>query len=274
MADTTEQTKNTTAPASGAAATSDAAVSNAGSDSPQTPNTATVDSGKGEDKSGSSDGGDGSSGDGDRQRPGRSERRISELSSKNKELEDKLVARDELLEKLTKTPVDQNSIKFPDYSGVTEVTPYQLKKDILDTATQLVDARMNLVGNTLLDRVDQRDVSARSENAIRSTIEKYSVLNPESDDYDHDLDVELSTAYAEARSKNPSYSFTTFIKPMERLLEQSSTTDDKSASTTGSSSRGKSAQRSRNAATSRSSNEFDASWSAERMEKWFADNRG
>lgn len=274
MADTTEQTQTQTAPASGAASSSNAAVSNAGSDSLQTPNTATVDSGNGEGKSSSSDGSDGASGDGDRQRPGRSERRISELASKNKELEDKLVARDQLLQKLTGTPVDESKINFPDYSGVTEVTPDQLKKDILATATQLVDARMNLVGETLLDRVEQRDVSARSENAIRSTIEKYSVLNPESEDYDHDLDVELSTAYAEARSKNPSYSFTTFIKPMERLLEQSSTTDGKSASTTESSSRGRSANRSRNVATSRSSNEFPANGTAAEMEKWFDQNRG
>ena len=141
------------------------------------------------------------------------------------------------------------------------------------TANQLVDARMDLLGSALLDRVDQKEVSTASTNAIKSTIEKFSVLNPESEDYDQDLDRDLSASYAEARSKNPSYSFTTFIKPFERLLEQSSTTS-KDASKTESSSRSRSAPRSRSVATSRSSNEFPETGTAEQMEKWFAQNRG
>ena len=272
MSDTTAQTQNATTPAGSAPASSDGAVSNAGSDSLQTANTATVDSGNAGGKSAASDDAGGAAGDGDRQRPGRSERRISELAKQNKELEAKLEEQQTTLQKLMANPVDPSSIKFPDYSGVSEVTPDQLKKDILETATQLVDARMNIVGQTLLDRVDQRDVSSKSEGAIRTTIEKYSVLNPESDDYDHDLDTELSTAYAEARAKNPSYSFTTFIKPFERLLEQSSTTSN-DASKTESSSRGRTAQRNRSTPT-RTANEFNPNWDSATMEKWFANNRG
>jgi hypothetical protein len=269
MADSTE-TQTKTAPASGADSTSNTAVSDAGSDSQQTSNGTVVDSSSDAGKSTVSDDASGASSDGERQRPGRAERRISELTKREKELQTELEEKNTLLERLSKTPVDQSNIKFPDYSGVDQITPDQLKKDILDTANQLVDARMNLLGSALLDRVDQKEVSSKSEEAIRSTITKFSVLNPASDDYDEDLDKELSTSYAEARSKNPSYSFTTFIKPFERLLEQSSTTE-KSTSTT-ESNRGRSANRP-SAASRRGTNEFPANGTAADMEKWFAAQR-
>ena len=269
MAEPTVQTQNNAAPASNASASSEDANSNAGSGSLQTPNPI-VDKGTGEGKSTDRDESGGAAGDGERQRPGRQERRISELTKREKELQTELEEKNSLLERLSETPLDSSKIKFPDYSTVDQVTPDQLKKDILDTANQLVDARMNLLGSALLDRVDQKDVSAKSEDAIRSTITKFSVLNPESDDYDHDLDTELSASYAEARSKNPSYSFTTFIKPFERLLEQSSTTS-KDTSKTGSSSRGRAANRS--TAPVRRGNEFPESGTAAEMEKWFANNR-
>lgn len=269
MADSETITKP--APASGAAPSSDAADSNAGSDSPKTPDPI-VDKGNGEGKPAASDDASGAAGDGERQRPGRAERRISELTKREKELQTQLEEKNTLLERLSKAPVDQSKIKFPDYSGVEQITPDQLKKDILDTANQLVDARMNLLGSALLDRVDAKETSSKSEEAIRSTITKFSVLNPTSDDYDEDLDKELSTAYGEARSKNPSYSFTTFIKPFERLLEQSSTTDSKGSASTTESSRGRSAARP--TATRRAANEFPANGTAAEMEKWFAQNRG
>jgi hypothetical protein len=271
MADSTE-TQTKTAPASGAASSSDAANSNAGSDTSQTSNTGTVDTGSDAGKSTASDEASGAADGGERQRPGRAERRISELTKREKELQTELEEKNSLLERLSKTPVDDSKINFPDYSGVDQITPDQLKKDILATANQLVDARMNLLGSALLDRVDAKEISSKSAEAISSTITKYSVLNPNSDDYDEDLDKELSAAYGEARSKNPSYSFTTFIKPFERLLEQSSTTE-KSTSTTESSSRGRSAARP-SAATRRSANEFPADGTAAQMEEWFAKNRG
>jgi hypothetical protein len=269
MADSQTQTKVT--PASNVDSSSSSTNSNAVSDSLQTSNSFQIEGTSNEGNSDSSDGKNGAPSDGDRQRPGRAERRISELSKRNKEVETELEQKNSLLERLSKTPVDSNSIQFPDYSGVDQVTPEQLKKDILSTANQLVDARMNLLGSALLDRVDQKETSTKSEEAIRNTIDKFSTLNPESDDYDRDLDVELSTAYAEARSKNPSYSFTTFIKPFERLLEQSSTTE-KSASKTGSSSRSRAANRNRSTPL-RSSNEFPSNGTTAEMETWFANNR-
>lgn len=259
------------ATASGAGSSSNSAVSNAGSDPSQTSTTGTVDTGNDAGKSTGSDESDGAA-DGGERRPGRAERRISELTKREKELQTELAEKNSLLDKLSKTPVDDSKIQFPDYSGVEQITPDQLKKDILATANQLVDARMDLLGTALLDRVDQRETSTKSSEAIKSTIEKYSVLNPESDAYDGDLDRDLSAAYAEARSKNPSYSFTTFIKPFERLLESSSTTE-KSTSTREPSSRGRAANRNRSV-QSRSANEFPESGSSEEMEKWFASQRG
>ena len=269
MADQQTQTQGT--PASSADSSSSSATSNAVSDSLQTSNGSQIEGTSNVGNSDSSDGSNGAAGDGDRQRPGRAERRISELTKRNKEVEAQLEEKNSLLERLSKTPVDPNSIQFPDYSGVEQVTPEQLKKDILSTANQLVDSRMNLLGSALLDRVDQKEITTQSSEAIKNTISKYSALNPESEDYDQELDNELSTAYAEARSKNPSYSFTTFIKPFERLLEQSSTTE-KSASTTESSSRGRAANRNRTV-PSRTTNEFPTNGTAQEMEAWFANNR-
>jgi hypothetical protein len=271
MADSTVQTQNNGSATATAPASSEGAASNVASDSSQTANS-TVDTSNAEGKSNASDGSAGAAGEGDGQRPGRAERKISELTKREKELQSELEQKNTLLERLSKTPIDANNIKFPDYSQVEQVTPELLKKDILDTANQLVDARMDLLGSALLDRVDQKEVSTKSEEAIRSTISKYSVLNPDSEDYDHDLDVDISTSYAEARKGNPSYSFTSFIKPYERLLETSSTTE-KSTSKTESSSRGRSANRSRTVPT-RSSNEFPEGGTAAQMEEWFAQNRG
>ena len=270
MAETETQTQ--ASPAASADPSSGAATSQAGSDSQQTSNTTTVDSGKDAGKSTASDEASGADSDGDRQRPGRAERRISELTKREKELQTELEQKNSLLERLSKTPVDDSKINFPDYSGVEQITPDQLKKDILATANQLVDARMDLLGSALLDRVDQKETSSKSSEAIRSTITKYSVLNPESEEYDKDLDTELSAAYAEARSKNPTYSFTTFIKPFERLLEQSSTTSQ-DTSKTETSSRGRAANRSRSVGSNRTANEFPTNGTSAQMEEWFAKNR-
>jgi hypothetical protein len=271
MAETTEAQK--TAPASGASTTPNEANSNAGSDPSQTSSAATVDSGSDAGKSTASDEADGAADGGERQRPGRAERKISELTKREKELETQLEEKNSLLERLIKTPVDQNNIEFPDYSGVEQITQDQLKKDVLGTATQVVDARMNLLGSALLDRIDQKEVSTKSTEAIQSTILKYDFLNPAHEDvYDEELDKDLSAAYAEARKNNPSYSFTTFIKPYERIWDKSSTTE-KSTSTTESSSRGRSAARP-STATRRSANEFPADGTAAQMEEWFAKNRG
>src|SRR5665213_868189 len=105
------QTQTKTAPASSADSSSSSANSNAVSDSLQTSNTAQIEGGSNEGNSDSSDGKNGAASDGDRQRPGRAERRISELTKRNKEVETQLEEKNSLLERLSKTPVDPNSIQ-------------------------------------------------------------------------------------------------------------------------------------------------------------------
>lgn len=269
MEDQKTQTQSTAAGAG--ASTSDAGTSKAGSDSSKT-SAPIVETGVDEGKSTASDVASGAANEGDR-RPGRAERRISELSKRNKELETGIEDRNVLLKKLSESPVDQSKVTMPDYSAVESVTPDLLKSDILKAANQIVDQRMDVLGNILLDRVDQRDVSARSDDAIASTISKFAKLNPNSDDYDEDLDTEIADSWKEAKKNNPSYSFTSFIKPYERLLGQSDTTGaGDSTTSTKESSRGTSANRA--TAPVRRSNDFPENGSTSEMETWFAKNRG
>ena len=269
MAESTE-TKTQVAPAGNAASSSDAAVSNAGSDSLQTVEP-TVDKAIAEGKSASSDDDSGAAGDGER-RPGRAERRISELSSKIKELETQLGEQNQLATSLNKAAVDPTSIKFPDYSQMSEITPDQLKADIIKTAEQIVDLKMTAAGTALEQRLTTGQAVEKSATAIEAAINKYPALNPNSDDYDKDLDVEITDAYAAVLQRDPSYSFTKFIKPFERILEPSDTTDAKASTSKTEPTRGRSANRSTTPV--RRSNEFPETGTAADMEKWFAQNRG
>lgn len=259
------------APAGTGDGTSPSGTPDAGTDSSKT-TTPVVENGGVEDKSKAGDAADGAANDGVR-RPGRAERRISELTKRNKELETGLEERNVLLRKLSESPVDQSKIDMPDYSKVDTVTPDLLKSDILKAANQIVDQKMDVLGNMLIDRVEQRDVSARSDDAIAATIAKFPKLNPNSEEYDEELDDEIADSWNEAKKNNPTYSFTSFIKPYERLLGQSSTTGtDNGATSKTESSRGTSANRS--TAPVRRSNDFPETGTAAEMEAWFAKNRG
>jgi len=265
-----QQTQTQTTPASSASSSSNQANSNAVSDSPQTTNASAVDTGSVEGKSTASEEAGGAASDGDRQRPGRAERRISELSSKIKELESKLGEQNRIADTLNKTTVNPSDVNFPDYSGVEQITPEILKRDILNTAEQLVNLKMTAAGTELERRLTQTQAVEKSAQAIENSIKKYPKLNPDSDEYDHSLDVEITEAYADVVARDPSYSFTKFIKPFERILETSDTTS-KDASTTGSS-RGRAANRP-SAPTRRTANEFPVNGTTADMEKWFANNR-
>jgi len=268
MADS--QTQTQTAPASSDEAPSASPVSNAGSDPSQTSNTAPVVGGNDEGKSAASDEASGAADGGDRQRPGRAERRISELSSTIKKLESELAEKNKLADSLNGAPVNPSSIKFPDYSQMSEITPDQLKQDIIKTAEQIVDLKMTAAGTALEQKLTQGQAVEKSAAAIESAIKKYPALNPQSDDYDREMDLEITEAYAEVLKRDPSYSFSKFIKPFERILDVSDTTE-KSASKTEPSS-GRRANRPNTPV--RRSNEFPAGGTTEEMEKWFANNRG
>lgn len=271
MAESTVEAKTQPAPASGVGSTPDPANSSAGSDPSQTSNAGKVDTGSDAGKSTASDEASGAADGGERQRPGRQERRISELSSKIKGLEAELDQKNQLAESLQQSAVDPSKIKFPDYSQVEQVTPEQLKQDIISTAEQIVDLKMQAAGTALEQKLTQGQAIDKSSAAIEAAINKYPALNPNSEDYDRDLDVEITDAYASVLQKDPSYSFTKFIKPFERILEASDTTS-KDTSKTEPSSKGRSANRPN--VPVRRSNEFPENGTAEEMEKWFADNRG
>lgn len=260
MAETETQTKP--ASASGATSSSDGASSNVGSDSPQT-STEVVDKGSDGGKSASSDGDSGAVGDGER-RPGRAERRISELTKTIKELEDKVAE-----VSLQGAPVDPSKVELPDYSKMAEVTPEQLKTDIIKAAEQIVDAKMAAAGKELQSNLTQQQAIAKSGEAIDAAISKYPVLNPSSEEYDAALDNEITEAYADVLQKDPSYSFTKFIKPFVRILEPSDTTPKGTSKTEP---RGRAANRA--TAPVRRANEFPEGGTAEQMEEWFAQNRG
>lgn len=271
MAET--ETKTKTAPASSDASSSDASISNAVSDSPQTQGPI-VDKGTSAGKATASDEASGAAGDGDRQRPGRAERRISELTSEIKKLESELADKNKIADSLSKAAVNPADIKFPDYSQLDQVTPEQLKSDIIKTAEQIVDLKMQAAGTALEAKLTQGQAVEKSAQAIENAIKKYPALNPSNEGYDEELDKEITAAYAEVIRKDPTYSFSSFIKPFERILDSSDTNVDKTASTTepSSSRRGRSANRPN--VPTRRSNEFPEGGSLEEMEKWFANNRG
>lgn len=261
-------TAQNVSPAANATDTATVTNPNAGSESTQPTNAAQVDSSSVEDKGNSavSDEQNGAeSADGVRQRPGRAERRISELTSKVSELTQKLEQTSQLSTKLQASPVDPSQVNLPDYSQMAEITPDQIKKDIITAASQIVDLKMQTTANALEEKLSWRQATEKSAQAIDSALKKYPVLNPESETYDQTLDQEISASYTEILQKDPSYSFDKFIKPMERFLESSNTTAD--ANDSGSSSnRGTSANRS--GAQSRATKQFADLQTADEMETW------
>lgn len=266
-----EQTQNSSAPA--AASDTSAEDANKGGQPSTQPasDSQKVDTGKAEDNKGNSAASDGQDGaesdDGGRQRPSRAERRISELTAQVKKLQEENQTKSSLTDQLQKTPID--SVQLPDYSQMTEITPDQLKKDIINAASQIVDLKMTTTANVLEKNLSNREASEKSARAIEATINKYSVLNPNSDDYDADLDHEITDAYAEVVKTDPGYTFDKFIKPFTRVLDSMST-----ETTSGSSSnRGTSANRGNTASSRKSAATFDPNWDTEKMEQWFASRR-
>lgn len=267
MADQTTAQKDS--PAAVAADTATATTPNAGSESTQPTNAGKkieASSVEGKDNSAASDGQDGAEGaDGVRQRPGRAERRISELTTKVNELTQKLEQTDQLATRLQATPVDGSQVNLPDYSQMTEITPDQIKKDIITAASQIVDLKMQTTASALEEKLSWRQATEKSAQAIEAALKKYPVLNPDSETYDQTLDQEISNSYTEILQKDPGYSFDKFIKPMERFLDSSNTTPEGNDSGS-SSNRGTSANRA--GAQSRQTKRFEDLQTSDEMETW------
>lgn len=270
MADQDTAQKDSTATVAPANATDAASLAG---QNPEQPADAGVDTGsaEGKGKSAASDEQDGADSAGaGRARPGRAQRTISELTSKIKELESALDEQGNLSTQLQKTPIDSSQVNLPDYSQMTEITPDQIKKDIITAASQIVDLKMQTTANALETKLTLKQAAEKSAQAIEATLKKYPVLNPESEDYDQGLDKEISDSYAEILQKDPGYSFAKFIKPMERFLESQSKSSESTASSE-TSSRGTSANRS--SGQSRSLKQFSPEMTTAEMEAWFASKR-
>lgn len=270
MAETTTQK---TATAGGATATSTDAASKAGSNQSPPTDAVKVEDQQVEDKgnTAASDGQDGADSDGKvRQRPPRAERRISELTSKIKDLESELATRNNMSERLQQTPV--TGVQLPDYSQMDQITPDQLRSDIINAASQIVDLKMQSASNVLEQKLNVQTAAEKAAREIERAEQKYPVLNPSSEDYDEDLVHDITESYSEIFAKDPTYSFTKFIAPLSRMLEvESNKPGVKTAEATESSSRGR--QSNRPTAQTRSANDFPVNGTSAEMEAWFAQNR-
>lgn len=270
MADS-EMTQNTTT-AGGTSDSSSDVNSNAGAEALQRSN-ANVDSGIDQDN-GNSDSSDESNGanssDGARQRPSRAERRISELTTKIRELESALQQPSSLSDVLSNNQVSPSSVQLPDYSQMSEITPDQIKQDIINAASQIVDLKMQTTAKVLESNLTRQQASEKRAQEIEKAEAKYSVLNPNSEDYDEDLVHEITESYGDIYTKDPTYSFTKFLQPLTRVLDSLSNTNPQGATNSASASKGKSANRPN--ATVKIQKSFNEMNSKE-MEDWFAMNR-
>jgi hypothetical protein len=207
-----------------------------GSTSEQAPEAATVDAAEGteEDKSGSSDGSDGaSSKEGERSRPSRAERRISELHKQSedyrKQLED-TKAENERLHEMLKDPLKEADIKLPDYSKQENVTPQQLKQDIVNAADQIVKLRMDQYIPQNNRDMTVRQYRERAYEDMRSAIKAHPELDPDNDErFDPKLDKFLASTYKRVFDADPSYRFNDLVS---EVFEQRGGRDQKNTKPT------------------------------------------
>lgn len=182
-------------------------------------------SSEGNRNSGSSDGsGGGDSSDGGRNRPGRAERRISELTSRIKELEAQQSKGSDLSQQLMASRISPSQVQLPDYSQMTEVTPAQIQADIVKAAEQIVDIKMGALATTLDQKVTRKDAAGRALQEIAKAKEQYSVLNENDEEhYNAELDESIGNGYFEIFKNNPNYSFTEYLKSFKPVLDLANT---------------------------------------------------
>lgn len=210
-------------------------------------NTAGADSGRAEvnrnsDRSDDGDGGDGDNGG--RSRPSRSERRISELVARIKELEANNAKSDDLSQKLQATRVSPSQVQLPDYSQMSEVTPDQIRQDVVKAAEQIVDAKMSVLATTLENKVTRRDAASNALREIAEAKKRYKILDEtDEENYNQELDEAIGNGYYEIFKANPSYSFTDYLKSFKPVLDAASTTANSGAAQGNGSYRGTSATR-------------------------------
>jgi len=266
MTEPAQQTQTGT-PAGTAGASSDPASSTKPDPTSSQPaDAATVDGGSAEDNrnAAASDGQNGGqSDDGGRNRPGRAERRINELTKELRAAEAKATEKDSLIEQLQKTPINPSDVPLPDYSKMAEITPDQLKTDIIGAADKIATLRTAQAFNEFGDKLTRRDAAGKALQEIAQAKRDNKVLdegNPET--YNADIDEKLGDTFKRIYDRDPSYSFLehteTFLPGL--IAEQNA----RDGTTTGAGARGRSANRS--TASSRRSQKSVDDMSLEELE--------
>lgn len=160
--------------------------------------------------SGPSDGDNGAAQGSDdaRQRPNRTERRIGALHG---ELADSLSKAQELadenarLKAMLERPIG-NQVNMPDYSNVDQVTPEQLKQDIINTADQIVKIRLEEGLRQNAQVLTQRQSNDRVLSDIDSVIKDHPELDPSNEErYDETLEKYLVGSFQRAYKGDNSY---------------------------------------------------------------------
>lgn len=234
MADQDEGTQNQ----DGAVATApdpSADANPTGSKSEQPKDPGKVDTGaEGEEgKPGSDDGGHGASRKEDeRSRPSRAERRISELDKLAKENEKRandLEQENAMLRDKLKDPIKAADIRLPDYSQQDNVTPEQLKQDIVNAADQIVKLRMEQYIPANNKEMTVRQYRERAYEDMQSAVRRRPELDPDNEKFEPELDQFLAKTFKRVFDADPSYRFRDLITDVFKQREgrgQNNTKED------------------------------------------------
>ncbi len=259
------ETQTQTAPAGSADGSSPSATANAGSTNPQPAGAGQVvpDYGGGNGNSDPSDGGDGADGgDSGRQRSGKAERRIGELTARIRELEAQKAKDSDVITQLLAS--NHAAPNLPDYSGEDEVPVAKVAKDVYEAVSKELDAK--LAGSLgVIDNKNKITASAR-QNIVEAQQARrdYSVLDESSENFDPDLASEIDDGFIRMFNIDPSYSYADHLKTYKSVL------GSRARSTTGTTG---SPQAVRQQAQPKRSQEFNQNMTTDEMKAWFAARR-
>jgi hypothetical protein len=207
------------------AAVSSDTANNAGSESKQA--TTGVES-QVDGKSGSSDETNGTAKDRERSRPSRAERRINQFSAKLKQAESSDADSKRLNDMLT-DPISADMVRLPDYSKQDEVSPEQLKTDIINAADQIVKLRMQQILPENNRSLNQRQLNDRVLQDIDEA-RKLPELNPDDESYDADLEEFLAETFERVYKGDPTYRFRDLVAATLKRQSKANTSNKSAAS--------------------------------------------
>jgi hypothetical protein len=225
------------APESSTGASQDSNESTTGSTSTQVDNSAQVEAEESteEGKSGSSDEGNGtSSKEGERSRPSRAERRISELHKQADDYRKRAESVEEensRLRDMLKDPLKEADVKLPDYSKQENVTPQQLKQDIVNAADQIVKLRLDQYIPQNNRDMTVRQYRDRAYEDMQSAIKAHPELDPDNEEtFDSKLDKFLAGTFKRTFDADPTYRFSELVND---VFEQRGGRDQTNTNSTG-----------------------------------------